>query len=71
MPVQPEILTADQLRRKIQEMGQKSGRVRKRKRPEKPIPGASPELFIGGPGVDTGDIRITRRRASQRGQRYS
>jgi hypothetical protein len=32
----------------------------KAKKKAKPIPGASPELWPGGPSVDTNDIRLAR-----------
>jgi hypothetical protein len=56
----PDIPDMDFVDQKIRELQQKAGPSKtKPKKSPKSKPAAATELWMGGPGVDTGDIRLT------------
>jgi hypothetical protein len=63
--MEPQIPSEDELRAKIRELGKKLG---VEDRPDNG-PGAVEELWPGGPGVDTNDIRLARRKSRKQGRK--
>ena len=67
-----EIPTQEEMRRRALEAIRRLERQGKVKKPSVPLPKANPELWPGGPSVDTGDIRLAgqaRKRRARRGSR--